>query len=211
MVKNRIQSPHRRERLADEDHSLMQRVKAGDHAAFETLFHRHASRVYRQAAALLGNEPEAEEVMQEVFLTVYTKAGTFRGAAAFSTWLYRLTANAALTRLRQRKRRREISLEDYLPQFQENGHHLVQPVADWSDSLDDYLNSREVRQFLREALESLPPMDKAVVVLSDIEGLPNQEIGAVLGLTLPAVKARLHRARLYLRGRLAVHFGHSPT
>ena len=113
--------------------------------------------------------------------------------------------------MRQRKRSREINLEDYLPEFREDGHHLVRPVVDWSDSLDEHMDSREAKQFLRDALESLPAMEKAVVVLSDIEGLPNQEIGKVLGLTVPAVKARLHRARLFLRGRLAAHFGYSPT
>jgi RNA polymerase sigma-70 factor, ECF subfamily len=207
----RAPTPLSDENSGETDVALIQRVKAGDHAAFEALFRRHMARVHRQAIALLGNEAEAEEVVQEVFITVYAKASQFRGAAAFTTWLYRLTANAAITRLRKRKRSREVNFEDYLPQFSEDGHHQVRPVVDWSADLDALSDSEALQRLLRQALDELPPVDKAVVVLSDLEGIPNKEIGRTLGLTLPAVKARLHRARLFLRGRLAVHFGHSPT
>src|SRR5262249_33598986 len=87
------------------------------------------------ATRLLGNAAEGEEVVQEVFLAVYEKAHTFRGEAAFSTWLFRLTTNAALSRLRRRKRSKEVAMEDYLPQFRPDGHHLVRPVIDWSDQM----------------------------------------------------------------------------
>jgi RNA polymerase sigma-70 factor (ECF subfamily) len=96
---------------------LITRLQAGEAEAFETLFRQHFPKVYRQALHLLGTAAEAEEVAQEVFLTVYEKAHTFRGESAFTTWLYRLTVNAALSRLRRRKRRQEITLDDYLPQF----------------------------------------------------------------------------------------------
>jgi len=198
-------------RIEEKESELIRQVKAGDHQAFETLFTRYVSRVYGQAMGLMRNPEEAEEVVQEVFLTVYTKVGTFRGKAAFSTWLYRLTANAAITRLRKRKRRSEVPLDDYLPRFQEDGHHLIRPVADWSDELQKRIADKELRREIQAALDELPPVDKAVVVLSDMEGLPNREIAKILGLTVPAVKARLHRARLFLRGKLALHFGHSPT
>jgi RNA polymerase sigma-70 factor (ECF subfamily) len=175
----------------------------GDTEAFEVLFRRYNARVYRQAANLLDNEAEAEEVMQEVFLTLYEKAHTFRGDAAFSTWLYRLTANAALSRLRRRTRRQEVSIDDYLPRFQDDGHHLLRPVIDWSQNLENNFAQEEARQLLREAIEELRPVDKLVVVLSDLEGLSNREVGDVLELSVSAVKARLHRARLFLRGKLA--------
>jgi RNA polymerase sigma-70 factor (ECF subfamily) len=193
------------------DSLLIQKVKDGDQSAFEALFHRHMARVHRQALALLNSEAEAEEVVQEVFITVYTKAQQFRGEAAFSTWLYRLTANAAISRLRQRQRRREESLEDYLPKFNADGHHLERPVVDWSAEVEASLAGRELQRVLRQALDELAPVDKAVVVMSDLDDLPNRDIANALGLTVPAVKARLHRARLFLRGRLAVHFGHSPA
>ncbi len=189
---------------------LVQRVKAGDQQALEILYRRFGSRVYRQAIALVGNEAEAEEIMQDVFLTLYEKANTFRGDAAFSTWFFRLTVNAALTRLRRRRRNREVPFDDYLPKYQPDGHHLVQPVVDWSNDLEKRLGTKELRRILHQALDQLSPVDKSVVVLSDLEGISNREIGEALGLTVPAVKTRLHRARLFLRGKLAVTLGHSP-
>ena len=197
---------------AEEEGSLVERVKAKDAQALEALYRRYCSRVYRQAIALVGNEAEAEEVVQEVFLTLYEKAKTFRGEAAFSTWLYRLATNAALTRLRRRKRTKEVSYEDYLPKYEPDGHHLGPEgsVVDWSQDVDKLLASKELHGILRQALDQLRPVDKAVVMLSDLEGVPNREIGKALGLSVPAVKIRLHRARLILRGRLAVTLGHSP-
>jgi len=197
--------------VAVTEQELVQRVQAGDAEAFDVLFRQYFAKVFRQATHLLGNPTEAEEIVQEVFLAVYEKAQTFRGEAAFATWLYRLTANAALSRLRRRRRGREVAIEDYLPQFQPDGHHLVRPVIDWSSDLEARCAEAQLQQLLRQAVEQLPPVDKAVLVLSDFEELSNKEIGAALGLTVSAVKARLHRARLFLRGRLAVTFGHSPT
>jgi len=190
---------------------LVQRLQAGDTEAFDTLFRRYSAKVYRQATSLIGTAAEAEEVVQEVFLAVYEKSHTFRGEAAFATWLYRLTTNAALSRLRRRKRRPEIAMDDYLPQFREDGHHLVRPVVDWSSDLERSLADAQIQQLLQQAIELLQPLDKAVLVLSDFEERPNRDIGAALGLTVSAVKARLHRARLFLRGQLAVALGHSPT
>ena len=192
-----------------EDYQLIQRMQAGDAAAFEALFERYSARVCHQAMHLLDNEAEAEEVMQEVFLALYEKAHTFRGDAAFSTWLYRLTANATLNRLRRRIKRQEVSLDDYLPQFQDDGHHRVRPVVDWSQNLESDFAQEEARRLLRVAIEGLRAVDKLVVVLSDLEGLSNQEVADVLELSVSAVKARLHRARLFLRGKLAATFAPS--
>jgi RNA polymerase sigma-70 factor (ECF subfamily) len=194
-----------------DDLLLIERVKGGDHDAFEVLFQRHFSTVSRQAIRLASNREEAEEVVQEVFLTVYEKAHTFRGASAFSTWLYRVTANAALTRLRRRKRGEEQSLDDFLPSFREDGHHLVRPVVDWSNELEEHVASEERHRLIQQALDQLAPMDKAVVVSSDLEGLSDREIAAALGLSVSAVKARLHRSRLFLRGKLAAALGYSPS
>jgi len=193
------------------EQELVQRLQAGDAETFDAMFRQYFQKVFRQATHLLGNAAEAEEVVQEVFLAVYEKAHTFRGEAAFTTWLYRLTTNAAFSRLRRRKRSHEVAIEDYLPQFQPDGHHLVRPVVDWSANLEERLADAQLQQLLRQAIELLQPLDKAVLVLSDFEDLSNKEIGEALGLTVLAVKARLHRARLFLRGQLAVAFGHSPT
>ena len=193
------------------EQELVQRLQAGDAEAFDSLFRQYFGKVFRQATHLLGNAAEAEEVVQEVFLAVYEKAQTFRGDAAFTTWLFRLTTNAAFSRLRRRKRSHEVAIEDYLPQFRPDGHHLVRPVVDWSANLEERLADAQLQQLLRQAIELLQPLDKAVLVLSDFEDLSNKEIGEALGLTVLAVKARLHRARLFLRGQLAVALGHSPT
>jgi RNA polymerase sigma-70 factor (ECF subfamily) len=195
----------------DEERLLIERVRASDHEAFEALFHRYLSTIYRQAIRLLGDQAEAEEVVQEVFLTVYEKAHTFQGHSAFSTWLYRITLNAALTKLRQRKRSAAVSLEDFLPRFGGDGHHLQRPVVDWSKDLEGRLAAEEIHRLLLQALDQLPPRDRTVVVLSDLEGHSDREIGAALGLSVGAVKARLHRSRLFLRGKLAVALGYSPT
>jgi RNA polymerase sigma-70 factor, ECF subfamily len=194
-----------------EEQLLLARLQKGDTEAFVTLFQRHSARTSRQAMHLLGNEAEAEELVQEVFLTLYEKASTFRGDAALATWLYRLTANAALSRLRRRKGSPEVAVDDYLPRFRDDGHHLVRPVVDWSQDVERCYATEELRRLLHQAIEELPPVDKAVLVLSDLEELSNHDIGEVLGLTVPAVKARLHRARLFLRGKLAVALGHSPS
>ena len=193
------------------DDQLIQRVQVGDTAAFETLFRRHSTKVCRQAMHLLGNEAETEEVMQEVFLRLYEKAYTFRGDAAFSTWLYRLTANVAISRLRRRRRRSEVSFDDYLPRFEEDGHHRERPVVDWSHTLENDMAQEEARRLLRQAIEELRPVDKAIVVLSDLEELSNREVADILGLSVSAVKSRLHRARLCLRGKLTVSLGCSSA
>ena len=195
----------------EEERLLVDRVKAGEYEAFEAIFRRYVAKVYRQVFKLIGNDAEAEEVVQEVFLAIYQKIKTFRGDSSFSTWLYRLTMNVALTRLRKRKRSKEVYLDDYLPRFQEDGHHRVRPVVNWGDELHLRLEKKELERLIRQALDQLPPVDKTVIVMSDLEGLPNREIGEGLGLSIPAVKARLHRARLFLRGRLAVSLGYSPS
>ena len=119
--------------------------------------------------------------------------------------------NAALGKIRRSKKTKEVEYEEFLPKFQEDGHHLVRPVVDWSNTLDENYAKQETQQFLKEALDQLKPVDKSVVVLSDLEGLSDKEIAAALGLTVSAVKTRLHRARLFLRGKLAVSLGHSAA
>jgi len=194
-----------------EEQMLVEKVKAGNHQAFEAIFRLHSAKVFQVAYKLLGDRTETEDAVQEVFLAVYQKAKTFRGKSQFSTWLYRLTVNAALSRLRRRKRRKEVLYDDYLPKYETDGHHLVRPVVDWSQEVDDRSSNEELRQLLEQALSQLRPIDKTVVVLSDLQELSDREVAKTLGLTVSAVKTRLHRSRLFLRGKLAVHLGHLPT
>ena len=194
-----------------EEAGLVDRLKAGDERALEAIFNMYSSKLYNVAHKILGDVADAEEVIQDVFWTAFRKAKSFQGNAQFSTWLYRLTVNAALGRLRRSKKNKEVQYEEYLPKFSDDGHHLVRPVVDWSDTLDQKYAQQELQRFLASALDSLKPLDKSVVVLSDLEGLSDKEISASLGLTVSAVKTRLHRARLFLRGQLAVHLGHSAA
>lgn len=204
-------APGRSQRSGKNDAALIERLKAGDQKAFETIFNVHSRRLYGVAKRILGDVADTEEVIQDVFWTAYRKARSFRGHSQLSTWLYRLTVNAALGKIRRNRKNREVEYEEFLPKFQEDGHHLVRPVVDWSDTLEESYAKQELQQLLSEALDRLKPVDKSVVVLSDLEGMSDKEIAATLGVTVSAVKTRLHRARLFLRGKLAVHLGYSAT
>ena len=187
------------------DPELVARVKAGDEAAFAGLLQRYQGKVYRLAMHFTRNPQDAEEVTQDVFLSVSRRLDTFDGRAAFSTWLYRIASNAALMKLRRRRSEPHLPIEEEGPLFGPDGH-FARPVADWSELPEDRLLSAERRRVLEQGIEALPPDYKAVVVLRDIEGLSNPEVADILGITLLAVKSRLHRARLALRERLAAYF-----
>ena len=201
----------RRKKSSDKDDTaLIERLQAGDHEALQAIVDLYSTKLYNVAQRILGDSADTEEVIQDVFWTVFRKAKTFQGNSRFSTWLYRLTVNEALGKIRRRKKHsREVEYEEYLPKFAEDGHHRVRPVVDWSDSLDRSYLERETRRVVKVALGQLKPIDRSVVVLSDLEGMSDKEIATILQLTVSAVKTRLHRARLFLRGRLATHFGHS--
>ena len=190
---------------------VIERLKSGDQGALETIFNLYSVKLYNIALRILGEPADTEEIIQDVFWTVYRKAKSFQGNSQFSTWLYRLTVNAALGKIRRRKNNKEVDYEEYLPKFQTDGHHSVRPVVDWSDNLDEQYSKHELQEVLGKALNELKTLDKSVVVLSDLEGLSDKEIAVSLGLSVSAVKTRLHRARLFLRGKLAVHLGYSPA
>ena len=201
----------RKRKSSEEESALIERLKAGDQEALEAIFNLYSPKLYNIAHRMLGDVADTEEVIQDVFWTAYRKAKTFRGNSQFSTWLYRLTINAALGRIRRSKKNKEVEYEEFLPKFQQDGHHRVRPVIDWSDTLDESYAKQEIQQLLKEALDQLKPVDKSVVVLSDLEGMSDKEIAAALGVTISAVRTRLHRARLFLRGKLAVRLGHSAA
>ena len=194
-----------------DDAELVERLKAGDEEALELIFNRYSPKLYNVAQKILGEVADVEEVIQDVFWTAFRKAKSFRGNSQFSTWLYRLTVNAALGKVRRSRKSKETEYEEYLPKFQKDGHHSVRPVIDWSDTLDEKYAKCELRQLLSDSLDQLKSLDKSVVILSDMEGISDKEIAVMLGLTVSAVKTRLHRARLFLRGKLAVQLGHSAA
>ncbi len=179
----------------------MQQVREGDQEAFATLFTCFRQRVCHQAHALLQSEADAEDIAQEVFVTLYTKSDAFRGESAVSTWLYRVTVNAALSQKRYRQRRRTLSVED-LDQDAQRRWTSLGTSSEGAGDLDQHVIATERVQRLRQAIEELAPVDRAVIVLGDLRGQSNQSTGEILGLSEAAVKSRRHRARLYLREKL---------
>ena len=207
---SRSYASKRKQTSDKDDPALIERLKAGDHEALETIVDLYSPKLYNVAQRILGDSADTEEVIQDVFWTVFRKAKSFQGNSRFSTWLYRLTVNEALGKIRRRKNhKREIEYEEYLPKFTDDGHHRIRPVVDWSDTLDRSYVEREIQGAVKAALEELKPLDRSVVVLSDLEGMSDKEIATISHLTVSAVKTRLHRARLFLRGRLATYLGHS--
>jgi len=170
----------------------------------EQVYHDYAPRVFHMARRMVSNDVDAEDVTQDVLLQVVRKLPTFRGEAAFPTWLHRITINAALSHRRRRAVREEHRVDggDLLLEEQS----VESPARPWTLGPDTQLLNQETQQLIREAIEQLPPMYREVFVLSDIEGRPNAQIAGELGLSLPAMKSRLHRARLLLREALAPHF-----
>jgi RNA polymerase sigma-70 factor (ECF subfamily) len=162
------------------------------------VFHAHAPRVYNLARRMLGNDADAEDVTQDVLLQVVRKLDTFRGDAEVTTWLHRVTVNAALGLRRSRARRPVFAVSAPMEVFSEPMGAVPGPERNALDG--------EIKSMLEQAIAALPEMYRDVYVLSDVEELPNAEIGRLLGLSLPAVKSRLHRARLMLRDALAPYF-----
>ena len=182
--------------------TLVERLRGGDTAALEALMERFAPRVYRLAYGITRNEADAEEVVQDVFLTVFRKIDSFEGRSALGTWMYRIAANAALIKRRGKRAEVEVLLEDCLPTFREDGHRegdRALLLADWSQTPEDELLSKETRAIVQRMIDSLPDRYKVVLLLRDMEELSNEETAEILGETVPTVKSRLHRARMALR------------
>ena len=171
----------------------------------ERVFREYAPRVYNLARRMLGNDADAEDVTQDVLLQVVRKLDTFRGDAAFTTWLHRVTVNASLAARRKRARRDEGRVHDPLDAFTDEGQH-ADFVRPWPRLPDNVALDRDEKQLIEQAITGLPEMYRDVFVLADVEQLPNAEIGELLDLSVPAVKSRLHRARLMMRDALSRHY-----
>ncbi|MBI3636572.1 MAG: sigma-70 family RNA polymerase sigma factor [Candidatus Rokubacteria bacterium] len=185
-----------------DDRRLVESLQRGEPGAVEALVDAYGAWVHRVAARLLGDPRDAEEITQDVLMRVVGKIGEFRSEAAFSSWVYRIAANAAYERLRSMRARAEVPLEPLLPVFDEQGQH-AQPVLDWSGRLEDPAVAQEARATIERSIAALPEEYRIVLVLRDVEGLSNEEVAETLGLTVAAIKSRLHRARLVLRQKLA--------
>lgn len=182
-------------------------VDSENEEAFTELVNRYSDKVYRLAYRITGNPDDAEEVLQEVFIILIEKLGTFRQEARFSTWLYRVAANASYMFIRGGKKNKEsqVSIDDYKPY---NDQGVLQGVQDndWTDIPDYKVLSLEGAEIIEKAINELPEEYRIVFHMKDVEGMTSKEIAKVLNLSLPAVKSRVLRARLFLRDKLSGYY-----
>lgn len=187
------------------DYHLLASLRRGEVGALKALAERYGSMIYRLAFGVTRNQADAEEVLQDVLLTLARKGGSFEGRSALGSWIYRITTNAALNKRRGKRLELETPLEDLLPAFKADGHRAgdrTYLLADWSQNPEEELLSGERRRVFEQAIDSLPDHYRAVLVLRDVEELSNEEVAALLDESVSSVKSRLHRARMVLREQL---------
>jgi RNA polymerase sigma-70 factor (ECF subfamily) len=189
----------------DDEATLVAQLRAGDEAAFEQVVRLYGGRLLAVARRIVGTEEDARDAVQDAFLNAFRSLDRFEGNAKLSTWLHRIVVDAALMKLRTRKRKPEQSIETMLPSFLEDGHH-EERFKSWEEPVDKLMERAETRELVRKQIDALPDGYRTVLVLRDIEGLDTEETAKVLGLSVNATKIRLHRARQALRSMLAPHF-----
>jgi RNA polymerase sigma-70 factor (ECF subfamily) len=191
------------------DQDLLDALAGGEPRALEVLAERYGGRIYRLAFGVTRNQGDAEEVLQDVLLTLARKGASFEGRSALASWIYRVTTNTALNKRRGKRLELESPLEDLLPTFKDDGHRDGERsflLADWSQSPEEACLAGERRRLLERALDALPEHYRAVLVLRDVEGLSNEDVAEILSESVPSVKSRLHRARMVLREQLTRDF-----
>jgi RNA polymerase sigma-70 factor (ECF subfamily) len=189
---------------------LLARLRAGDDAAFEEVVRENAARLLVVARRYLSSEEDAQDAVQDAFLSAFRSIGQFRGGSRLSTWLHRITVNAALMKLRTRRRRPEEPIDDLLPGFLGDGH-MTQAPAEWRPLTDELMARAETRMLVMTSIKSLPESYRHVLLLRDIEELDTEEVAEILGVSPNAVKTRLHRARQALRRLLDPHLRRSSA
>jgi RNA polymerase sigma-70 factor (ECF subfamily) len=189
--------------VAFDESTLVARAQAGDAEAFTTLVNQYERKIYRLAKNITQNDEDAEDVLQEAFLKAYEHLSGFKGDSKFYTWIVRIAVNEALMKLRKRKSDRFVSLDEPLETGEEE---VKREVAVWEDNPEQHYSQEEMQKILNEAVESLKPDFRTVFVLRDIEEMNTEETAETLGISVPAVKSRLLRARLALREKLTRQF-----
>ena len=182
---------------------LIERLRAGDETAMNDLSAMYASRIFQLAFRYMKNREDAEEVVQDVLLKVYRKIDAFRGDSALSSWIYRITFNTAMSRLRHTRAARMAEVPDMRMSDGDTAETRPRDPADWSNMADEGLLRSQMRARLAEAVEQLPEIYRAPVILRDLKGLSTEEASSRLRLKDQTLKSRLHRGRLILRDRLA--------
>jgi RNA polymerase sigma-70 factor (ECF subfamily) len=186
-----------------DESALVARAQAGDSEAFGELVSRYQNKIYRLAKHITQNDEDAEDVLQEAFLKAYEHLGGFQGNSKFYTWIVRIAVNEALMKLRKRKSDRTVPLDEPV----DTGEEMVnREIAVWEDNPEQRYSHEEMQQILNEAVQDLKPDFRTVFALRDIEELSTEETAEALGISIPAVKSRLLRARLALREKLTRKF-----
>lgn len=185
--------------VSQEDSALLALAQSGDMAAFEALVERHRDHVYGLALRMTRSEADAAEITQDTFLSAYQHLEDFRGDAAFGSWVYRIAANNALMRMRHQRVKDAAEAELRTPEFNERGSLTEVPSTEWAKGADEQVLDAELGRAIQQATDTLPEDYRRVFLLKDVDGLSYEEISEITGDSVPAIKSRLHRARLALR------------
>ena len=188
-----------------DDDTLLAALKSGDEQAFETLVRLYGGRMLAVARRFVRNDDDAQDVVQTAYLSAFRSVGQFEGQCLVGTWLHRIVVNTALMKLRSRRRKPETSIDELLPAFQEDGHHVEQ-FSDWCAPADELIERAETRAMVRACIDRLPDNYREILILRDIEELSTEESARALRMTPTAVKVRLHRARQALSTLLRKEF-----
>ena len=186
-----------------DESGLVAKAREGDSAAFSELVDRYSRKIYRLAKHITQNDEDAEDVLQETFLKAFSHLDSFQGQSKFYTWIVRIAVNEALMKLRKRKSDRSVPLDEPLDTGEDT---VVREIAVWDENPEQKYSREELGQILDEAIQGLKPVFRTVFVLRDIEELSTEETAEALGISVPAVKSRLLRARLQLREKLTRSF-----
>ena len=187
------------------EEALVRDLQNGNLDAYDKLAEIYQKKIYGLSFHLTRNQMDAQDVTQEVLLTLFRKINMFQGKSAFSSWVYRIAVNASYMKLRSKKKEPNVSIDELMPSFNSAGFQQ-EKIQDWSENTESLLFTKETRYVINKAVDLLPEKEKVVFLLRDVEGLSSEKAGEILDLTVPAVKSRLHRARLFLRKKLSNYF-----
>ena len=185
------------------DVALVERVRAGDVSAYDTLVRKYERQIFRISMRITQNREDAEDVTQDTFVKGFEKLDQFQGNSKFYTWLVRIAVNESLMRLRKRRTGKMVSIDEDVET--EEGS-VPRDLADWAPDPEQNYSQAELNKILDKTIKGLPPGFRVVFELRDVQGLSTEETAEALGLSIPAVKSRLLRARLQLRERLTRYF-----
>jgi RNA polymerase sigma-70 factor, ECF subfamily len=185
------------------DLDLVRRIKRGDDQAFREMVERYNARIYSLSYGVLRNSEDAEEATQDSFLTLYRKIGTFDESKRFFSWFYRVALNQAYSRARRRKPAVTVPIEDYMPRFPGDGHRASPEFSAWVDGVEDEAIAKDLAERAESFIAELPKAYRDVIWMVDVEEMRPSDVAETLDISIPALKSRLHRARLHVRQRLA--------